>query len=52
MSWDHLWKARWFHENFIETFDTKQRESQVQMTLNFKPVKAGFMSLNNEIQFA
>lgn len=33
-------KARWFHGNFIETFDTK-RESQVQMTLNFKPVRAG-----------
>lgn len=33
-------KARWFHGNFIETFDTK-RESQVQMTLNFNPVRAG-----------
>lgn len=33
-------KARWFHENFIETFDTK-RESQLQMTLNFNPVGAG-----------
>lgn len=32
-------KARWFPENFIETLNTKQ--SQIQITLNFKPVRAG-----------